>query len=220
MTATTVTSNISIFWKMSLHNTQAKVKRVFDLWLSTVGLMFLSPIMLLIAGAIKLDYTGPVFFLQERIGKNQKGFLMYKFRTMVKDAPTLGLKHNISADDPRTTRLGKFLRKYSLDELPQTINILRGEMSIIGPRPTLRYQVEQYNDFQRRRLQVKPGITGWAQVNGRNLLTWEDRIKLDVWYVENYSLTLDMDILRRTVSVALSKEGLYGRNGINLDFGQ
>ncbi len=168
------------------------MKRLFDLWFTAVGLLFLGPIMLLILGGVKLDSTGPAFFIQERVGKDQRKFLMYKFRTMVEEAPTLGLRHNVSKDDSRITRFGKFLRKFSLDELPQTINILNGEMSIIGPRPTLSYQVEQYNSSQLGRLLMKPGITGWAQVNGRNLLTWQERIKLDVWYVEIIPLHLTL----------------------------
>jgi lipopolysaccharide/colanic/teichoic acid biosynthesis glycosyltransferase len=137
---------------------------------------------------------------------------------MVHKAAERGLGLNIMDGDERITRAGKFLRTWSLDELPQLINVLRGDMSIVGPRPTLPYQVELYNDFQRRRLLVKPGITGWAQVNGRNAISWEQRIKLDVWYVENWSLWLDVKILLKTVTVVIRKEGLYGEGGVNDDF--
>jgi lipopolysaccharide/colanic/teichoic acid biosynthesis glycosyltransferase len=142
----------------------------------------------------------------------------YKFRSMVDHAASMGLGLNVAVNDARITRVGRFLRHTSLDELPQVFNVVQGEMSLVGPRPTLAYQVAAYNDFQRRRLQVKPGITGWAQVNGRNAIPWEERIKLDVWYVDNWSLRLDRLIMRRTLKTWARNEGLYGPAGVNDDF--
>ena len=188
----------------------------FGAW---IGLIFLSPIIYFFGVLIRSDSPGPVFFRQERIGKDGKPFISYKFRSMVDRASTMGLGLNMSVHDDRITRVGKYLRNTSLDELPQLFNVLKGEMSLVGPRPTLRYQVEAYDVVQRRRLKVKPGITGWAQINGRNAIPWEDRIKLDVWYVDNWSLWLDFIILGRTLKTVLKREGLYGPDGINYDFG-
>ena len=184
-----------------------------------MGLILLSPIIFLIGFLIRIDSPGPIFFRQERIGRDGKPFRSYKFRSMVDKATTMGLGLNVSVNDDRITRVGKFLRNTSLDELPQLFNVLKGEMSLVGPRPTLGYQVEAYDATQRRRLKVKPGITGWAQINGRNAIPWEDRIKLDVWYVDNWSLWLDFKILGRTLKTVLNREGLYGPEGINYDFG-
>ena len=183
------------------------MKRFFDFVASAVGIVLLSPLLLIIAVWIKLDSKGPVLFKQERVGKNNKLFNILKFRTMVIDAEKSGFY--TSENDSRITKPGKFLRKTSLDEIPQLFNILKGEMSIIGPRPTLKYQVDEYTDFQKRRLEVLPGVTGWAQVNGRNSLSWPERIELDVWYVENFSLLLDAKILYKTVFVWLKGEGVY-----------
>ncbi|RLA94466.1 MAG: sugar transferase, partial [Deltaproteobacteria bacterium] len=160
----------------------------------------------------------PVFYRGVRVGRYGKSFRIYKFRTMVVNAEKIG-GPSTADDDPRITKIGKFLRKYKLDELPQLINVLKGEMSLVGPRPTLKYQVDRYNDFQRRRLLVKPGITGWALIHGRNLLTWEERIRYDVWYVDNWSIWLDLWIMLKTIWVVLIKrEGIYGKGGINDDF--
>ena len=193
-------------------------KEAFDKTIAIVALIILSPVFIIISVLIKLDSRGPVFFVQERAGVKGKLFNSIKFRTMVHKAAERGLGLNIRAGDERITRIGRLLRSWSLDELPQLINVLKGDMSIVGPRPTLPYQVEQYDDFQRRRLLVKPGITGWAQVNGRNAISWEQRIKLDVWYVENRSLRLDIAILLKTIRVVIRKEGLYGTGGVNDDF--
>jgi lipopolysaccharide/colanic/teichoic acid biosynthesis glycosyltransferase len=193
-------------------------KEAFDKAIAIVALIILSPLFIIISVLIKSDSRGPVYFVQERAGVKGKLFNSIKFRTMVHKAAERGLGLNIMDGDERITRAGKLLRTWSLDELPQLINVLRGDMSIVGPRPTLPYQVELYNDFQRRRLLVKPGITGWAQVNGRNAISWEQRIKLDVWYVENWSLWLDVKILLKTVTVVIRKEGLYGEGGVNDDF--
>jgi undecaprenyl phosphate N,N'-diacetylbacillosamine 1-phosphate transferase len=198
---------------------QLYVKACLDFLGAWFGLVLLSPIIYLIGFFIRLDSIGPAFFRQERIGKDGKPFISYKFRSMVDMASTMGLGLNMSVNDDRITRVGKLLRNTSLDELPQLFNVIKGEMSLVGPRPTLRYQVEAYDAVQRRRLKVKPGITGWAQINGRNAIPWEDRIKLDVWYVDNWSLRLDFIILGRTFKTVLKREGLYGPEGINYDFG-
>ena len=173
---------------------------------------------MIIAILIKIDSRGPILFKQQRCGRDKKVFTIYKFRTMIDNAVNIGSGLQMCKNDSRITKVGNLLRKWSLDELPQLINIIKGDMSIIGPRPTLQYQVDQYNKFQRKRLVMKPGITGWAQVNGRNSLSWEERIKLDIWYVEHYSLWLDIKILLKTVAVAVLRNGLYGEAGVNDDF--
>ena len=195
------------------------IKGCLDFLGAWIGLILLSPLIYLIGFLIRIDSPGPIFFRQERIGKDGKPFMSYKFRSMVDNATSMGLGLNVAVNDDRITRVGKFLRNTSLDELPQLFNVLKGEMSIVGPRPTLRVQVERYGAKERRRLEVKPGITGWAQINGRNAIPWEDRIKMDVWYVNNWSLWLDMKILGRTLKTVLKREGLYGPEGINYDFG-
>jgi lipopolysaccharide/colanic/teichoic acid biosynthesis glycosyltransferase len=157
-----------------------------------------SPLLALAALAIKLEDRGPVLYRQTRVGKDGSDFELLKLRSMVVNAETMGAGLSVNRGDSRITRTGRLLRKLSLDELPQLWNVVRGEMSVIGPRPTLRYQVEQYDERQRHRLDVRPGITGWAQVNGRAELPWADRIELDVWYVEHRSASLDLRILART----------------------
>lgn len=194
------------------------LKRLFDLLLAIPCLIFLSPLLALIATLIKRDSSGPVLFKQQRIGLNGQPFYMYKFRTMVVNAENIGLGFNIEKNDPRITSLGNFLRAWSLDELPQLLNILKGEMSFIGPRPTLQHQVNAYSDYQRKRLLMKPGITGWAQVNGRNNIPWEQRIDLDVWYVNNWSILLDMKIFLKTFFVILKRDSIYNQNGVSYDF--
>jgi len=164
---------------------------------------------------VKLDSKGPVFFTQERAGKDGKIFKAFKLRTMVENAEKMGLGYGIAKDDSRITRVGKHLR-WGIDELPQLINVFKGEMSMVGPRPTLIEQVNQYSKEHRRRLEVKPGITGWALINGRNKLTWPERIKLDIWYIDHWSLWLDVKILFRTIWVVIfKKEGIYGKDGVN-----
>lgn len=185
------------------------LKRGLDLLISFFGLLILAPVFLLIALAIKLDSPGPVFFRQERVGKNERLFKIFKFRTMVEGAQEKGAGVFVEEEDPRITRTGKFLRNTSLDELPQLINILKGEMSLVGPRPTLRYQVENYDERQKGRLKVRPGVTGWAQVHGRSALSWPERIELDLWYIENWSWWLDLKILFKTARVALKKANIY-----------
>jgi undecaprenyl phosphate N,N'-diacetylbacillosamine 1-phosphate transferase len=181
---------------------------MFDLFLSLFLLIILSPIFIIIAILIKLDSKGPIFYKQERVGKDGKLFNIWKFRSMIVNAENLGERYGYTKDDPRITKVGKFLRNVSLDELPQLINILMGDMSFIGPRPGLKYQVDQYSNFQKKRLLVKQGITGWAQVNGRHEITWSQRIKLDVWYVDNQSLWLDAKILLKTFKIVFNRKGV------------
>ncbi len=162
--------------------------------------------------AVKLESKGAVFYLQERIGRGGKPFTIYKFRTMVVDAEKKGLGYELVKGDSRITKVGEFLRRWSIDEFPQLINVLKGDMSLVGPRPTLGYQVEQYDDFQRRRLEVKPGMTGLATVMGRNLLTWNERIEYDVQYIDNYSIILDFKIMLWTFSAIFRGTGVYANN--------
>jgi undecaprenyl phosphate N,N'-diacetylbacillosamine 1-phosphate transferase len=154
------------------------LKRIIDIICGVIGLIITSPLWLYVVIKIKTEDRGPVFFVQERVGRNGRLFRMYKFRSMVVGAEKKGLGVFVSTDDERITKIGKFIRKTSIDELPQLINVLKGEMSIVGPRPTLEYQVERYNKEQKRRLLVKPGITGWAQINGRNNMTWPEKIRI------------------------------------------
>ena len=183
--------------------------RAVDVVLAALGLVVASPVLLVAAIAIKLDSRGPVLYRQRRVGHRGELFEMVKLRTMADGAPLGGIWDPLTKDDPRVTRVGGFLRRTSLDELPNLLNVLRGEMAIVGPRPTISEQVETYTDHQRRRLEVKPGLTGWAQVNGRASLPWEERIELDVWYVENRSPRLDMRIIGRTFALLLTGRGLY-----------
>jgi len=201
-----------------MHSFSRIVKEIIDQIFGWMVLIILSPLFWLIAGLIRLETPGPAFFRQERMGKGGRPFVAYKFRSMVDNATGMGLGLNVAVNDARITRMGKFLRNTSLDELPQLFNVLKGEMSLVGPRPTLAYQVAAYNDVQRRRLLVKPGITGWAQINGRNAIPWEERIRLDVWYVDHWSLGLDFTILLRTIKTWVHREGLYGPSGVNYDF--
>jgi lipopolysaccharide/colanic/teichoic acid biosynthesis glycosyltransferase len=174
------------------------VNRGLDVLGASLGLALASPALALGALAIKLDDRGPVLYRQRRVGQDGREFELLKLRTMVVEADQQGAGWAVNRGDPRITRVGRVLRRLSVDELPQLWNVVRGEMSLIGPRPTLAYQVEQYTPRQRMRLDVRPGITGWAQIHGRASLPWEDRIELDVWYVENRSPRLDLKIVLRT----------------------
>ncbi len=195
-------------------------KRGIDISISLIWLILLSLPFVFVAFAIKMESRGPIFFRQKRVGKDGRVFVIWKFRTMVDGAVNKGLGLSVEKDDVRITKTGKLLRALSFDELPQIINILTGDMSLIGPRPTLVHQVEAYNSHQRRRLEVRPGITSWASVNGRNRLSWEDRIEMDIWYVDNVSLWLDIKILFRTLWVAfVTRDGVYAEDGANDDFG-
>jgi lipopolysaccharide/colanic/teichoic acid biosynthesis glycosyltransferase len=174
------------------------LNRTLDVVIAGTGLALASPVLALAALAVKLGDGGPVLFKQTRVGKDGKDFELLKLRTMVVGAETKGAGYAVERGDSRITRVGRFLRRTSLDELPQLWNVVRGEMSVIGPRPTLRYQVEKYSERQRKRLDVLPGITGWAQIHGRASLSWDERIELDVWYVENRSPWLDLKIIAKT----------------------
>lgn len=190
-----------------------RLKRVIDLVISLLLLVFLLPFMTFIALFIWLSMGRPIFFTQFRPGKNERLFHLYKFRTMrdVRDE-----RGKLLADDKRLTPFGMFLRKYSLDELPQLFNVIKGEMSLVGPRPLLAEYLSLYTDKQRMRHRVKPGLTGWAQVNGRNSITWEERFQMDIWYVENQSLRLDMKILFLTIGKVLKKEGISHGNEVTM----
>jgi undecaprenyl phosphate N,N'-diacetylbacillosamine 1-phosphate transferase len=195
------------------------LKRLIDLVGSFLGLVLLALPFVLIALAIKLDSRGPVFFRQERIGKEGKPFRIWKFRSMVDGAERTGLGHTTGPSDKRITRVGRLMRQFSVDELPQLINVLKGEMSLIGPRPTLAYQVEQYTPRQRRRLELRPGVTSYASIKGRNDLSWTERIELDIWYVEHCSWWLDLGILLKTLWVAVvTRKGVYASSGVNDEF--
>ena len=187
----------------------AGAQRGFDLLIGGLGTLVTAPLIGAAATAIRLETPGHPIYSQTRVGKDGVPFTIYKLRTMVRGAEFTGAGLAIQEGDDRVTRVGAWLRRYSLDELPNLWNVVRGEMSIIGPRPTLSVQVEQYTERQRLRLAVKPGLTGWAQVNGRASLPWSERIELDIWYVEHRSLRLDLAILARTVRMVLSGHGLY-----------
>ena len=188
------------------------MNRTLDVAGSALGLVISSPVLAVAAVAIKLEDGGPVLYRQRRVGLHGQEFDLLKLRTMVVGAETQGAGWAVNRGDPRITRVGRVLRRLSLDELPQFWNVLRGDMSLIGPRPTLAYQVEQYTPRQRRRLEVKPGLTGWAQIHGRASLPWDERIELDLWYVENRSAWLDLKILLRT-PVALFRGTYKGETG-------
>jgi len=185
------------------------LSRALDLVLAAVALALTSPVLALAALAVRLESPGPIIFRQRRVGLHGRPFEMLKLRTMVVGAEHTGAGLAVDQGDARITRVGALLRRLSLDELPNLVNVLRGEMSVVGPRPTLPVQVETYTAHQSRRLEVRPGITGWAQVNGRASLPWPERIELDVWYVEHRSLALDVRILLRTVRLLLTGSGLY-----------
>lgn len=180
-------------------------KRVLDLFLTLPGLIIASPLLLAISLLVWIVHGRPVFFKQVRPGLQARLFPLYKFRTMKEAHDRQG---DLLPDHQRLTPLGRFLRASSLDELPELINVLRGEMSLVGPRPLFAKYLDRYSSEQARRHEVLPGITGWAQVNGRNALSWEDKFRLDVWYVDNWSLTLDIKILLLTVGKVIKREGI------------
>jgi lipopolysaccharide/colanic/teichoic acid biosynthesis glycosyltransferase len=186
------------------------MSRVLDLIIASVALVITAPVLAAAAIAIKLGSRGPVLYLARRVGRDGEEFDLYKLRTMHTGNDPVGVGTPVLAGDPRVTRIGGFLRRFSLDELPNLVNVIRGEMAVVGPRPTLAAQVADYTPRQRRRLEVKPGITGWAQVNGRAGIPWDERIQLDVWYVEHRSLGLDVRILARTARLLVTGHGLYG----------
>jgi len=184
--------------------------RVVDVTLAGAGLVIASPLLAAAAVAIKLDSRGPVLYRQRRAGRDGRAFEVVKLRTMHPGADPVGVGTPVLEGDPRVTRVGRVLRRLSLDELPNLVSVLRGDMALVGPRPTLEAQVGLYTPHQRRRLEVNPGITGWAQVNGRAGIPWEERIELDVWYVDHRTPLLDLRILGRTARLLLTGHGLYG----------
>lgn len=186
-----------------------RLKRALDLLLGVPAALVSAPAVAILAALVRLESPGHPIYTQRRVGKDGRPFDIYKLRTMVRGAELTGAGLAIQEGDDRITRMGRFLRRTSLDELPNLWNVVRGEMSIVGPRPTLQAQVDQYTPHQRRRLEVPPGITGWAQVNGRASLPWSERIELDVFYVEHRSLLLDLKILARTPAMLARSEGIY-----------
>ena len=185
------------------------MRRAFDVVVAGTALLVTSPVVALAVLAIRLESEGHPIYRQRRIGKDGRPFDVLKLRTMVQGAEGMGAGMAVNEGDPRITRVGEILRRYSIDELPNLVNVLRGEMAIIGPRPTIPVQVEQYTPRQRGRLALKPGITGWAQVNGRASLPWSERIELDLWYIEHRSWRLDLQILFKTAAMVLHGAGLY-----------
>jgi lipopolysaccharide/colanic/teichoic acid biosynthesis glycosyltransferase len=185
------------------------MRRAFDIVVAGAALVFFSPVLIAALIAIRLESPGSPIYRQRRVGLNGEEFDVLKLRTMVTGAEHIGAGMAIDEGDTRITRVGGFLRRTSLDEIPNLINVLRGDMAVIGPRPTIPVQVAQYTERQRGRLAVKPGLTGWAQVNGRAALPWPERIELDLWYVEHRSWRLDFQILMRTARMVLSGHGLY-----------
>ena len=180
-------------------------KRVFDLLLSIPVLILVSPVIIVVTLLVRMRLGSPVFFSQLRPGLHARPFYMLKFRTMTN---TRGSDGRLLSDDKRMTRLGNFLRRTSIDELPEFVNVFKGDMSLVGPRPLLMQYLDRYTPEQARRHEVKPGITGWAQIHGRNALTWEEKFKLDVWYVDNWSLWLDIKIIAMTIWKILKREGI------------
>lgn len=192
---------------------QKLIKSVGDFLMAAIALLLLTPLLLLIALGIYLRMGSPILFAQPRPGKDGQIFTFYKFRTMTNERDADG---NLLPDEKRLTAIGQFLRQTSLDELPQIWNVFKGNMSFVGPRPLLVAYLNRYNSEQARRHEVKPGITGWAQVNGRNAISWEEKFKLDVWYVDNWSLWLDLKILFLTVIKVFKREGISAENHVTM----
>ena len=191
------------------------VKRLLDITISLIALIFLLPLMSLIYLSVIINLGSPAFFLQERVGKDNKIFKMIKFRTMKNSTDKNG---NLLSDNERVTKFGSFLRSFSLDELPELINILKGDMSLVGPRALLVQYLGLYNDEQIRRHEVLPGLTGWAQINGRNSITWSEKFKLDVWYVDNWSLWLDIKIFFLTFWKVIKREGINQSESVTMEY--
>ena len=191
------------------------IKRLLDIVISATALILLSPFMLIIYLLVRINLGGPAFFLQERVGKDNKIFKMIKFRTMKNSTDKDG---NLLSDNERLTKFGRFLRSFSIDELPELINILKGDMSLVGPRALLVQYLEHYNSEQIRRHEVLPGLTGWAQINGRNSITWCEKFKLDVWYVDNWSLWLDVKIFFLTFWKVLKREGINQSETVTMEY--
>ena len=191
------------------------LKRIIDLTISFIAIFFLWPIFLLIYLLVIINLGTPGFFIQERVGKNNKVFKMIKFRTMKDSRDKYG---NLISDEERLTKFGKFLRASSCDELPELINVIKGEMSLVGPRPLLLQYLPLYSKEQLRRHDVLPGITGWAQINGRNLISWTEKFKLDLWYVDNWSLLLDIKIIFLTIYKVFKRDGINQSNNVTMEY--
>lgn len=190
-------------------------KQTFDFILSLIGFIIISPVFIVIWIWLSIVNKGAgAFFFQKRPGKDEKIFEVIKFKTMTDERDEQG---NLLPDSERLTKIGRFIRSTSLDEIPQLLNVIKGDMSLIGPRPLLIQYLSLYNDFQRRRHKVRPGITGWAQVNGRNAISWQQKFEYDVWYVENISLSLDIKILIRTVQKVLRREGISSDTSLTME---
>lgn len=189
------------------------MKSLFDFLTTLLGLLLLSPVLAVIAFLVRIKLGSPVFFRQTRAGINGQPFVMYKFRTMLNTVDEQG---DLMPDEKRLTKFGKFLRSASIDELPELFNVLKGDMSLVGPRPLLMEYLDRYTPEQARRHDVKPGITGWAQVNGRNAISWEDKFKLDVWYVDNQSFLLDIKILFLTVTKVFNREAICNKGHLTM----
>lgn len=194
---------------------QQNIKKIIDFLISFFGLILLSPFFVLIAVLIKLDSRGPAFFKQERVGKEEKVFKIWKFRTMVENAENIGLGLSSTKNDSRITKMGRFLRKWTLDEWPQLINVLTGEMSLVGPRPLPVSLVNLMDNGQKKKQSVLPGMVSLVDIKGRNLVDWKEKFKIDNWYIDNWSLWLDLKILFLTPIVIFSKKGVYGESGKN-----
>ena len=207
-------------WKPMAGPFSAASKRVLDVSVSVGMLIVFAPFIVVIAIAVMLDSRGGVFFKQARVGYRGKEFRQWKFRSMVSGAVGMGLGVNVARNDARIPRVGAILRKTSLDELPNLINVLKGDMSLVGPRPTLQYQVDRYTPEQLRRLNAKPGVTGLAAIRGRNAISWNRRIAYDIEYIENWSLLRDVRIIAATPwSMWTDRNAIYGEDGVNDDFG-
>ncbi len=197
---------------------QGLIKKIIDFTISLTTLILLSPLFIFIVILIKLDSKGSVFFRQERLGKNGKMFKIWKFRTMIENAENIGLGLASAENDPRVTKVGKFLRESTFDEWPQLINIIKGEMSLVGPRPLPKYsnQDEFLNELWQKRLSIKPGLICLVDIKGRGSVSWEKRLEYDIWYIDNQSLWIDLKILFFGFFAVLSQKGVYGKDGVNL----
>jgi len=193
------------------------LKRMFDLLVAVIVLFLFSPLIIAISLAIKLDDGGPVFFPQERVGRNRRKFRCYKFRTMTARAAPMDQDLRVTATDPRITRVGRSLRLWTLDEIPQLFNVIKGEMSIIGPRPWVPEQAAYCSTAETRRFAVRPGMAGWAWIHGRNRLAFDERVRLDLWYVDHWSLKLDLEILLRAFVLLFRREGVYFDEAVGSD---
>jgi len=190
------------------------LKRVFDIMFSLAWLIGFSPLLLIVAILVRIKLGSPIFFIQERPGKNAIPFRMVKFRTMTDEKDSSG---NLLSDEIRLTPFGKFLRSTTLDEFPEMWNVLMGDMSVVGPRPLMMRYLPRYNKFQARRMEMKPGVTGWAQINGRNAISWDQKFALDVWYIDNSSFWLDLKIVVKTFFVVINRRNINSNTAATMD---